>query len=326
MSEQNSHIIDDLLVKHLLGETNEVEQVQVSAWISESDANRKHYEQLKKIWDSSRDIAAKSTIAENAAWQRFQQRIEQTPPKPKTIPLSSRGMSWMKIAAILILLVGGAWLTNALFFNSYHYAYVHTEGNTTSETLPDGTVVTLNKESRVKYSDVFTGNIRKVTLEGEAFFDVAPDKSKPFIITVNNVEVKVVGTSFNVKGTNNKTEVIVETGIVEVTKKENMVKLKPKEKAIVLPNSPAPIKETNDDALYNYYRTKEFVCDNTPLWRLVDVLNDAYNVNIIIANDNIRDLQINTTFKNETLDNILQVISETLNIKIERTGNQIIFK
>ena len=65
-------------------------------------------------------------------------------------------------------------------------------------------------------------------------------------------------------------------------------------------------KEQVTDKLYNYYRTKQFVCDDTPLWKLVEVVNEAYNSNILIGDPAIRNLTITTTFDNESLDQVLQ--------------------
>lgn len=324
MDNKHSHINDELLVKQMLGEATEAEQATVTAWVRESEANRKHYEQFRQIWDSSKKLAAASTVDENEAWGRFQQRVsEKETSGSNNIPLSApRKNSWLRIAAMLVFLVGCAWLLQYNYFNA-STTYI-AEGTVATETLPDGTTVTLNKGSQIKFNRRFSGDTRSVTLTGEAFFDVTPDKEKPFIITADDAVIKVVGTSFNVKSSNERTEVIVETGIVEVSKKEHSVKLLPKEKATVLQSMEAPVKEDVDDVLYNYYRTRELVCNNTPLWRLVDVLNEAYGVNITIADARLKDMPITTTFKNESLDNILNTISATLNIRVEKNGNNII--
>lgn len=326
MNNKQSHINDDLLVKHLLGEATAEEQEEVATWISESDANRKHYKQFKQIWDNSKKLAAKSTIDENDAWKRFQQKVSDNETNnSKTIPLSApRKNNWMRIAATLVFLIGCAWLLQYNYYNATT-TYI-AEGTVVTETLPDGTTVTLNKGAQVKFNSRFTGDTRSVKLTGEAFFDVTPNKEKPFIISAGNAEIKVVGTSFNVKSSDERTEVIVETGIVEVSKKQHMVKLQPKEMATVLKSKSEPLKEAVDDALYNYYRTKELVCNNTPLWRLVDVLNDAYNVNITIENIALKDRPITTTFKDQPLENILDVIAKTLDVRIEQHGKNITIK
>jgi ferric-dicitrate binding protein FerR (iron transport regulator) len=138
--------------------------------------------------------------------------------------------------------------------------------------------------------------------------------------------VKVVGTSFNIRSVNGNTEVIVETGIVEVSQKNRKVVLHPKEKVLIGNRDTALVKNQETDALYNYYRTNEFVCDNTPLWKLVEVLNEAYHVQIVIGRNELRNLPLTTTFSNESLDRILEVISITFNTKINRAGDRIIIQ
>lgn len=315
---------DDLLVKYLLGEATPEEQQQVQQWEAADAANAKHLQHLHYIWQESKKLEAKSTVDENAAWERFKQRVSAKPAAPKTIPLGRR-TNWMRVAAALIMMIGGS-------YTAYYYLYsgrmitLASENAVLSETLPDGTVVTLNKHASIKYPKNFSGDTREVTLDGEAFFNVTPNKSKPFIIHANEADVQVVGTSFNVKSSTAQTEVIVETGVVQVSKKQLGVILKPKEKATVKQNLQQPIKEQSDDELHMYYRTKEFVCNNTPLSRLVPVLNDAYDTNIVIANDKLNDLRLTTTFQNQSLDNILDVIANTFNISVERTDGQIVLK
>ncbi len=315
---------DDLLVKYLLGEATPEEQQQVQQWEAADAANAKHLQHLHYIWQESKKLEAKSTVDENAAWERFKQRVAAKPAAPKTIPLGRR-TNWMRVAAALIMMVGGS-------YTAYYYMYsgrmitLESDGVVLSETLPDGTVVTLNKHASIKYPKNFSCDTREVTLDGEAFFNVTPNKSKPFIIHANEADVQVVGTSFNVKSSTAETEVIVETGVVQVSKKQLGVILKPKEKATVKQSVEQPVKEQTDDELHNYYRTKEFVCNNTPLSRLVPVLNDAYDTNIVIANDKLNDLRLTTTFHNQSLDAIIDVIANTFNISVDRTDGQIVLK
>jgi ferric-dicitrate binding protein FerR (iron transport regulator) len=185
-------------------------------------------------------------------------------------------------------------------------------------------VITVNKNSSLSYPSKFSGQTREVALTGEAFFKVTPNKEKPFIINVNDVTVRVVGTSFNIKSKKGKIEVIVETGIVQVTKNKHTIRLLPKEKVVSLRLDSTLARDTVQDLLYNYYRSKEFICNNTPLQSLVQTLNEAYSSNIIIENDAIKHLPITTVFKDGSLDNILAVISETFKLKTEKTGNKII--
>ena len=143
---------------------------------------------------------------------------------------------------------------------------------------------------------------------------------------MNDITVTVVGTSFNIKALEGKTQVIVETGVVRVTKNNRTIELQPNETLITSGTDSILVKEKVTDKLHQYYRSKEFVCDNTPLWKLVAVLNEAYNVNIVIERNELRNLPLTTTFYNESLEKILSIIAETFEITVERKGGQIILK
>lgn len=311
-------------MKYLLNEATADESEVVHNWISEAAANKEYYNQLKTIWDSSKKLAATSNVDENIAWQNFQHRIA-TAPSPENI-LKRNRFGWMKIAAAITLLVSIGLVT---YFsvnkkNNLEMDFVKTSGNILTDTLTDGSVVTLNKNSSISYPKIFNEKSRAVTLNGEAFFAVAPDKKKPFVITVNNVQITVVGTSFNINSKTGNTEVIVETGIVNVTKGGNTITLTAGEKLQIPADNSIGTKQPLNDKLYNYYRTKEFVCDDTPLWKLVQVLNEAYSANISIGRKELNNYKLNTTFNNESLDKILEIIHLTFDIEVVKQNGQII--
>jgi transmembrane sensor len=321
-----SHIPDSLLVKYMLHETTPDEKLQVEQWLAADEANEKEFQHFVFIWQENEKLQQKSTIDEDIAWQRFKQlAYEKSAAKAKTIPLRARSFGWMRIAAMLVLMIG---VSAIMYYTIYgdRTLTLTAENTVITQTLPDGTMVTLNKNARLRYPKSFSSNTREIRLEGEAFFDVSHDKSKPFIIHANEADIRVVGTSFNVKTASDVTEVIVETGIVRVSKQQQQVILNRKEKATVKKDVAEPIKEHEFDELYNYYRTKEFVCHGTALRKLVAVLNEAYNVHIIIENEDKNELPITTTFRNDSLDNILTVISSTFNLTVEKRDNIIILK
>lgn len=320
---------DELLVKYLLGEITPEEQAAVKEWIDENDSNRRYFEQFQLIWDKSRLFAATSTVNENAAWLRFQQRISNSTTiaeEAPVIPIRKK-YNWMRAAAILILVVSVLGLYFLWNQKPAELLVIATRQQVLADTLPDGSVVTLNRNSSLTYPETFKGSERPVNLKGEGFFNVKADKRKPFIVHINDITVSVVGTSFNIKNTDGKTEVIVETGIVRVSKGGRTTELKAGDKLIVEGKDSVLSKEKTPDKLYNYYRSKEFVCNNTPLWKLVDVLNEAYDANIVIESKDIKSLPLTTTFDNESLDNILDILSKTFEgIVIEKKENKIIIK
>lgn len=330
MKNSNKYIDDDVLVKYLLGEADSEEQMAVEQWIAADAANQKHYRDMKLIWEESKKLEGQTTVSTDAAWERLMQRVEHDE-KSDTATQPSRTIQfsptrWMRAAALLLVMVGSGWLIYLLSGAGNEQMLAQSFDKVLITTLPDGSVVTLNKNSELSYPAHFDGGKRNVTLKGEAFFSITANKAKPFVIDAGNSSVTVVGTTFNVKSKNDVTEVIVESGMVEVAKKERSVRLAPGQKVVVSANTSTPVPENVTDELYNYYRTNEFVCNATPLGKVVNTLNEAYNANIVLQNSKIASLPLSVTFHNEPIEVIVDIIAKTLNLSVEKQGNQIILK
>ena len=330
MKKSLHNINDDLLVKYLVGEASHEEVNLINDWLQNNAENQKKYEDFIVIWEKSLQLATVNAVDTDGAWARMQQRLKNEESKKSQIKIFSlKNTLWLRVAAVFLVVAFGLvtyFIINKNTARQFAVINIESAEKILTDTLPDGSVITVNKNSKLSYPSKFNGNAREITMEGEAFFTIAPDKTKPSIIHVNDITVKVVGTSFNIKSVNGKTEVIVETGIVQVTRQNSTVELAPGQKVVTAINDASIVKDSATDKLYNYYRSKEFICDNTPLKRLVDILNEAYSAHIIIENKSLENLPITTVFKDETLENILNVISETLGITIEKNGEQVILK
>lgn len=327
-TEQNPNI-DELLVKSMLDEASVAEQIEIKQWLLDDDDNQRYFEHFELIWNESKRVARMSTVDENAAWERFKARTAAKEQEVEVIPMYPKPVfRILRMVAMVLMTAGVGWLSYlfATRSSSNEMLTISSGMQTLTDTLPDGSVVTLNRKSSISYPQDFKGKTREVRLTGEAFFDVKPDKSKPFLISVDDVTVKVVGTSFNVKDNAEKTEVIVETGIVEVSRDTQRIRITPREEAILVKASAKMSKGITVDEFHNYYRTRRLFCDGTPLWRLVEILNEAYDADIVIGNERLRNEPINTTFDQNSLESILDVVSETLSLKVEHRGEQIILK
>lgn len=329
MKTEHNPNIDELLVKSMLDEASVAEQIEIKQWLLDDDDNQRYFEHFELIWNESKRLARMSTVDENAAWERFKARTATKEQEVEVIPMYPKPVfRILRMVAMVLMTAGVGWLSYlfATRSSSHEMLTVSSGMQTLTDTLPDGSVVTLNRKSSISYPQDFKGKTREVRLTGEAFFDVKPDKSKPFLISVDDVTVKVVGTSFNVKDNAEKTEVIVETGIVEVSRDTQRVRITPREEVIVAKASARMSKGITVDEFHNYYRTRRLFCDGTPLWRLVEILNEAYEADIVIGNERLKNLPINTTFDQNSLESILGVVSETLSLKVEHRGEQIILK
>ena len=319
MNLNDTNVNDDLLVKYLLDEATTTERQQVAHWISLDPANQKYLNDFKLIIEKSE---LKSSVNEKDydALDRLNQRME----KEGLITKRKSFFTWTRaVAAILIVSVSG-WLGYTLFTQGKALVNVQTTSAILKQELPDGSIVTLNKNSQLSAN--FSGETRAVNLKGEAFFKVEPNPKKPFIIMVNDITVKVVGTSFNVKNRNEHTLIIVETGIVKVSKANQSIELRKGEKIDIADQDLNLSKTLNNSKLYNYYYSNEIVCDQTRLDELIPILNEKFNVKISITKPSLLELPINTTFKDEKLDQILDIIAKTHAIQVIYSGKQILLK
>ncbi len=208
-----------LLAKYLAGEANEKEKAAVEKWLGQSAENRAEFGKLRSEWKIMESM--KQFDVDNA-WKKLHGRIRDNEEPVlsdtgKGVDLHQR-MSWgapLRIAASLLLLIAlGASI--AIAVGRYRKVTITASANERLKnvTLPDGSTVTMNSNTTLSYMKHFRGNTRNVTLTGEAFFEVIPDKSRPFIIHTDEASIRVVGTSFNVvtRGSSSTVEVFVYYG------------------------------------------------------------------------------------------------------------------
>ena len=330
---QSNHAIDELLVSYLLGEATEEQQRSALKWISASPENERYFQEFQQIWEKSRELAANSSVDVNAAWERMREKLEKGKNGGKEEGKTGRREDgkvvslagwWRRAAAILAIVVTGTvgWTIYRQWTNA-GWMELASQETTLQQLLPDSSKITLNKGATIEYPKQFARNKRRIKLKGEAFFDVKRIPEQPFEVEVNQLTVTVLGTSFNIRETDSVTVVIVETGTVQVSDGNQSIVLHAGEQIIAGKNLRSWTKVQQTDKLYQYYRTRTFNCDRTPLWKLVEVLNEAYDSNIVIINPAIRELPITTVFENQPLDEVLSIIAQTLDITITRKADQI---
>ncbi|HCY41621.1 MAG TPA: hypothetical protein DHV48_09750 [Prolixibacteraceae bacterium] len=313
-AEEKNKIAEELLSGH-----NEKEQLQ----------------QIAKKVDTYFEL--KKYPSENA-WEKVQDRIHRKP-ESKTI-LFRRFISnpLMRIAAAILVAALLSVAGYETFFNqnaTVRQLEISSTGQQiNSFTLPDGTLVSLNSNTRLKYPKKFGKKTREVTIEGEAFFEVKPNKNKPFIIHAGNAQIKVLGTSFNVSAypSARLVEVIVETGKVQVlntmtvTKQNDELILTPGEKGTLIYSSNALLKTTNQDPNFMAWKTRNLTFRATSLGEVIDNLEKVYKVNIRLDDPNLSGLLLTAQFNDYSLGFILKVIETTFKIEAQLIDGQYILK
>jgi len=195
------------------------------------------------------------------------------------------------------------------------------------DTLPDGSLISLNKNSNLVYPEQFKGKIREVKLTGEAFFNIRHDPAKPFIIDAGSAKVKVLGTAFRISAyPDSAVEVNVNRGRVMLftinseTGDTSNVILAAGEKGLLPLKSVIPILvgNTAPDDLFWFDHTLEFT--RTPLSRVFGLLEKYYPITIKVSNEKINNCLLTASFADDPIDRILTVIAESFNLKVISTN------
>lgn len=188
--------------------------------------------------------------------------------------------------------------------------------------LSDGTRVWLNENSEIGYPVQFAKNERLVTLKGEAFFEVKRDPSRPFIITSGTIKTTVLGTSFNVKAyDDNKPEVNVRTGKVQVESLKNTVLLERGDKAVYRPDN-LLLQKQKTNVLEPEWKKVLIYVDGLTLDEVLTKLKTDHQFEVNYLRDDLKNLTIKGTLDTrQGLYEMLQTIAFALEIKIRSTGN-----
>ena len=234
--------------------------------------------------------------------------------------------SWLKVAASVTLLAIIGIAIN-YFLNSRQTTLLQAGNELKSVTLPDGSTIDLNQNTTLSYSSGFGKDQRTVRLTGEAYFQVKNDPSAPFIIQVNNAEVRVVGTSFNVRGYEStaQIEVVVTNGLVNLTGRdpENSIQLGAGEKGVYDKRQDQLQELTNDNVNFLSWKTREFIFEEATLQEVITSLNQVYDKQVVIKTTLSDTCLISVTFKQQSLEAIMNVLESTLNLTYHHLNDTI---
>ncbi|NDV59410.1 FecR family protein [Bacteroides sp. 519] len=304
----------ELIARYLAGECNDDEKAQLHNWSSQ---HPELMDELTRIWQETPSENFNPDIEQ--ALQTVGRRID-----AKSKPQLRKLILWFSSAAAVILIAIGIitfWnvdsspttpVTDLLTLQS--------DTGIVEYTLPDGSKVWLNASSFLQYPEAFTGNTREVHLDGEAFFDIAPNADKPFIIHANNTLTRVVGTSFAVRAIKDESEVVVtvSTGVINFSAEGETehLELRPGEQGVCITEEKKLAKNTDPDPNTMAWKTKVLVFKHTPVTEVAQLLENVYHTPVE-ADASVANLQLNATYEQLTLEEIIEVIEISLGIKAE---------
>jgi ferric-dicitrate binding protein FerR (iron transport regulator) len=285
--------------------------------------NRFKAEDIHNTGDKWRDLGAMNSEKEidvDRAWNKVSTKINEN-----RFQIMRSG--FLKLAAIALIILGIGSVT--LYLNNSGYFIKKTAVATSIEekniviNLPDGSKISLNRNSVLTYRENFGKRNRNVKLTGEAFFEIAPDASKPFIIDAGKANVKVVGTSFNVitNNTESEVEVYVKTGKVNLSDKSGSQSIDLEPGFIGKMNSKISEKTPNENPNYLSWNTGLLVYEGQKLDVVFSDLKRVYNMDIVADDPEILENPWHSPIDNETQDTIIRLICASFNLSYTKDGD-----
>lgn len=331
MERINDHI-DELIGKYLAGEAGSEEIALIESWANENEGNRKYLDQCVTIFQKAVEVADYQAYDTDAAWAKMKQSLRATQGKSVVLqpPASSNPFhfNW-RIAAAIVMVLGVGLFVYRISQKSTvpGPVVVVSERRTIADTLPDGSGVVLNKQTQLAYEFDQKKKVHTVKLKGEAYFNIHHDSTKTFIVNVDGVMIRDIGTAFNVKAypESNTVEVVVESGeVMFFTDTDSGVYLKANGKGIYNKTTKTfTIEQPEENVLA--YKSKFFTFSDSNLAAVIEALNGVYDKEIVVS-EKIRDCHITVSFNNETEEEIVGIIAETLGLTITESEGKIMLE
>lgn len=306
------HLISNLLA----GSALDTERAELVKWMTSEEAEPIS----KEVWESA--SATLDPSLKNEIWNFLQMRIRGSIQeyKPAKYSVMRRINSFSKIAASIAIILCTTFSTYLLYHHigpkesmkNSLYTFEVKPGQKGSMSLADGTVVHLNSASKISFAPDYNTEERMVKLEGEAYFEVAKNPDKRFVVTCNGVDIEALGTEFNVKAycADSVITTTLAKGKVRVYNREQEVTLLPNGVATYnLKRRRIESSTVEDISIANYWRTGQLVCHAEPLSSIAKTIERMYNVKININDERLRNMEFTGTIQNNSITNVLYVMS-----------------
>jgi transmembrane sensor len=339
----------ELITKELIGELSPDEALELNALIKNNHSYAKERNTFRMYWES--DSTDQSD--DHALFQQISAKIREQEPdfNIQQVGQTKRNFAFIwKAAAILFILSTSLYIYRSYVqrYNKPVYQLLTTvSGKRKIVTLSDGTIVTINSDSKLSFPSNFSDSTREVFLTGEAFFDVHKDHKHPFIIHTGKMNIRVLGTAFNVKAYPNDrfSETTLIRGIIQVTltdRPADRITLKPTEKLIVnylggrtnekqktlqkansLPQI-VYLQKRDSTIVETSWLQNKLIFKDQDFETLSNTLERRYNVSFQFVNEETKQLRFTGIFEKETIIEVLDALQLTEGFRYKKTEDKIL--
>lgn len=319
------------MIRYLGGFASLEEKKELLQWLKSSEENRNHFIQIRDLWLAC-DSAMATDTEVDVALERLRNRLlsaEQNPVSSKRFC-----MQWQQVAAafLVLLSIGYGFYSKKRIVETVQEIVVQNQlitatGSKGQFILPDSTIVWLNSGSKLVYPEHFEKDRRLVTLEGEAYFQVTEDKTRPFVVQAKDVNIEVLGTSFNIANHAmlNTVETVLLNGSIKANINATGEKffLKPNELLTYKKETGETITEITSAQYHIDWIKDRLTFDNDRLSDIILSLKGWYAVQIDCPQHFSEKQRLSFTVRGENLEEILQAMSLIIPMKYTINGNQV---
>lgn len=313
--------IEQIILRNLSGEASCDDVITFSEWLASSARNKESFLKIKKYWDA--EVAGAKLQNPEATYNKLLDRIRKAERKETVRRL------WIRYAgaAAVAIIVGitGYWIGGQRNVTPVQY-YSYITGNSVSSfELPDGTEISLNKNSTLSYSSSYGEKVREVSLEGEGYFSVMKDKEKAFVVDLNGSKISVLGTVFNVKNYSkeNVTTATLVEGSIRFETPEQQILLKPDQQLVFNKSENQIGVENVSTDLITAWKSHLIKYKSISFKEFLDMLKDRYTVDIVLSNEILGEQKVTGSFDESlTVDQILDLMKKNLSFRWKKEGDK----
>lgn len=324
----------ELTTKSLSGEATPEELKELEALLASDAHLLARYRVLQQFWNQH-DAIAPSAVEENLQKVLGQLQLS---PEENVVPIRRRNW-WKRIAVAASFIIAASavyWFMSGKETTPRVDSLVekhNARGTKSTIELTDGSKIWLNADSKIKYPPVFAGNTREVYLNGEAFFEVAKNPSKPFIIHLANGTVRVLGTSFNVRAYDNEkvVETSVATGKVAFIPRYQTRRQK-QDTLFITPNNKVRYSLEEDQANVlttvaaedKAWTEGRLIFRGATLAEIAVELERYFGKTVVFIDEEARNFRLTGSFQNNSLDEIMYYLSKSKDFKYQITESELL--
>lgn len=323
----------ELLHRLIAGSTTEEENRQLMEWFRQCASREEFFKLFESAWKESSDEMPRDV--QERMYRRLSRGLDEEKKQAKVIPLRSRFSrkiwQWVAVACIIVVL-------SLVNYNMYHkqkqlstqnFMVSAEKGQRAFVTLPDSTKVWLNSDTKISYPADYGMKERNVALVGEAYFEVAKNPAKRFVVKTKGMQVEALGTAFNINAYKNDNKMIASlfSGSVRVSYEDHVAILKPHE-SVKVDLLTRNFLQYEDNNMKNIalWRENEITFDGESLEEIASIINRLYNTTIYIEDESLKKECYIGTVRNNSLENFIDIINLTTPVVYENKGDTVFLK